>query len=170
VILISALVGMSHWTLQSGERDLFWPQVLRGLGVGFLFVPISSATLTALPPAEVQQGAGLYNLARQLGGSFGIAMLTTWLHRQGAVHHAYLSEHVSTLEPASVLRLAQLTEGLRQRGLDPTSAHDAALRVIDGAMRAQASILAFEDCYPALAALFLLVAPLVFLMRRPVAR
>jgi len=169
-ILVAALFGMSRWTLQTGADGLFWPQVLRGLGVGLLFVPISSATLTALPPAEVQQGAGLYNLARQLGGSFGIAVLATWLHRQGTVHHAYLSEHVSRLDVETALRLSQLTEGLRQRGLDPSSAHDAALRLLDGATRAQASMLAFEDCYLALAALFLAVAPLVFLMRRPVAR
>jgi len=168
--LVAALVGMSHWTLQSGAHDLFWPQVLRGLGVGLLFVPISSATLTALPPAEVQQGAGLYNLARQLGGSFGIAMLATSLHRQGSVHHAYLSEHVSRLDPASALRLAEIGEGLRQHGLDPTRAHEAALRLLDAATRAQASMLAFEDCYLALAALFVVVTPLVFLMRQPLAR
>lgn len=169
-ILIAALVGMSHWTLQSGMHDLFWPQVLRGLGMGLLFVPISSATLTALPPAEVQQGAGLYNLARQLGGSFGIAVLATWLHHQTTVHHAYLAEYVSAVDAETTLRLAQLSEGLRQHGLDPSSAKDAARRMLDGATRAQASMLAFEDCYLALAALFCVVAPLVLLMRRPVAR
>jgi DHA2 family multidrug resistance protein len=170
VILTSGLVGMSHWTLESSAHDLFWPQVMRGLGVGFLFVPISSATLTALPPAEVQQGAGLYNLARQLGGSFGIAALTTFLHHQTVVHQGYLSEHVSALDPGTSLRLAQLAEGFHLRGLDLVRARDAALHALDGLTRAQASVLSFEDAYLALATVFCVVAPLVALMRRPVAR
>jgi len=169
-VFILALVGMSQWTLEAGWNDLFWPQVCRGVGLGAMFVPISSVTLGSLPPREVQQGAGLYNLFRQLGGSFGIATLTTILHRSHTVHHAYLSEHVAVLDPATSQRLSQLAHGFQQRGLDAASAHNAALSALSNALHGQASILSFEDCYRLVALLFVLLIPMVLLVRRPPAR
>jgi DHA2 family multidrug resistance protein len=169
-VFLIGLVGMSHWTLQSGWDDLFWPQVCRGVGLGAMFVPVSSVTLGSLPAREVQQGAGLYNLFRQLGGSFGIATLTTVLHRSHAIHHAYLSEHVARLDPETTLRLSQLAHGFQQRGLDGASAHDAALAALSSALHGQASILSFEDCYRLVAGLFVLLLPMVLLLRRPPAR
>ncbi len=166
-VFLLGLTGMSHWTLQSGWDDLFWPQVCRGIGMGAMFVPVASATLSALPPRDLQQGAGLYSLSRQLGGSFGIAALATLLHRSGAVHHAYLSEHVAALDPETTLRLAQLSQGFELRGLDATSAQDAALRALDAAVRAQATVLSFEHCYRLLAVLFVALVPVVLLLRRP---
>jgi len=169
-VFILGLVGMSQWTLETGWDDLFWPQVCRGIGLGAMFVPISSVTLGSLPPREVQQGAGLYNLFRQLGGSFGIATLTTVLHRSHTVHHAYLSEHVAVLEPGTTQRLSQLAHGFQQRGLDAASAHNAAISALSNALHGQASILSFEDCYRLVALLFVLLIPMVLLVRRPPAR
>jgi DHA2 family multidrug resistance protein len=166
-VFLIGLVGMSRWTLESGWDDLFWPQVCRGLGLGAMFVPVSSVTLGSLPPREVQQGAGLYNLFRQLGGSFGIATLTTVLHRSHAIHHAYLSEHLALLDPETMQRMAQLAHGFQGRGLDAASAHDAALVALSNALHAQASILSFEDCYRLVALLFVLLLPMVLLLRRP---
>jgi MFS transporter, DHA2 family, multidrug resistance protein len=169
-VFILGLVGMSHWTLESGWDDLFWPQVCRGIGLGAMFVPVSSVTLGSLPSREVQQGAGLYNLFRQLGGSFGIATLTTVLHHSHAIHHAYLSERVAMLDPETTLRLSQLTHGFQQRGLDAVRAHDAALSTLSSALHGQAAILSFEDCYRMVAVLFLMLVPMVLLLRRPAAQ
>lgn len=166
-VFVPALWGMSHWTLQSGYWDLFWPQVGRGVAMGLMFVPLSTATLRALPPADVLQGAGLYNLFRQLGGSMGIAVLATLVDHRSVLHHARLAENVTPFSEAARARLDALAAGLAARGLDPESAASAAYAALDRIVAAQASLLAFRDCYLVILALFLVLAPLVPLLRRP---
>ena len=167
LLFVPTLVAMSHWTLQSGRWDLFWPQIGRGIAMGFLFVPLSMSALRALPPADMLQGAGLFNLFRQTGGSIGIAGLATLIDHRSVLHHAYLAESVSALAPATQERLAKLTAGFVAKGLDPTRALDAARHALDGGIAAQAGVLAFRDCYLLIAALFVLLSPLIPLMRRP---
>jgi DHA2 family multidrug resistance protein len=166
-LFVPSLWGMSHWTTQSGWWDLFVPQIGRGLAIGFMFVPLSISTLRALPPTDMLQGAGLYNLFRQTGGSMGIAVLATTIDHRSVLHHAYLAESVTPFAAATQQRLAALTSGLAARGLDPASALDAAHRALDGALSMQAAVLAFRDCYLGILVLFVVLAPLIPLMRRP---
>ena len=166
-VFLPALWGMSHWTLESGWWNLFWPQVGRGVALGFMFAPLSVATLRALPPADILQGAGLYNLFRQTGGSLGIAVLATLVDHRSALHQAYLAESVSVFSEATQQRLAALTAGLVQRGLSPAEATEGAHRVLDQILAAQSSVMAFRDCYLAIMILFMLLIPLVPLLRRP---
>jgi DHA2 family multidrug resistance protein len=167
VLFVPTLWLMSHWTLQSGQWDLFWPQIMRGIAMGFLFVPLSISALRALPPTDMLQGAGLFNLFRQTGGSIGIAVLATLIDHRSTLHHAYLSESVSAFSPATQQRLATLSEGFVSRGMDPTRALDAARHALDGAVSAQSAVLAFQDCYLVILVLFLLLSPLIPLMKRP---
>jgi MFS transporter, DHA2 family, multidrug resistance protein len=164
VIMIVGLWKMSQWTLASTYDHLFWPQVLRGLAMGLMFVPISLATLRSLPPADLAQGAGLYNLFRQLGGSFGVALLTTVLDRRAEVHRFQLSEHAGRLDPIAAQQLQQATAGLMGRGLDAHSAERAAAALIDGRVGAAAQLHAFQDAYIYIALLFVLGLPLLFLV------
>jgi DHA2 family multidrug resistance protein len=166
-IFVPTLWAMSHWTLQSGEADLFWPQIFRGVALGLMFVPLSLATLRGLPLQDTLQGAGLYNLSRQIGGSMGIAILATLVDHRSVLHHAYLSESVSPFNVATQQRLQSLAGGLAARGLDPASALEAAKRALDGIISQQSAVLAFRDCYWMILALFVLLAPLVPLLRRP---
>jgi len=166
-IFIPTLWAMSHWTLQSGEADLFWPQITRGVALGLMFVPLSLATLRGLPPQDMLQGAGLYNLFRQVGGSMGIAILATMVDHRATLHHAYLAESVSPLNITTQQRLASLAGGLAARGLDPTSALAAAKAALDGVIGQQAAVLAFRDCYWMILGIFLVLAPLVPLLKRP---
>ena len=166
-VFVPALWGMSHWTLESGWWDLFWPQIGRGVALGFMFAPLSVATLRALPPADILQGAGLYNLFRQTGGSLGVAVLATIVDHRSALHQAYLAESVTAFSAATQQRLAAIAAGLVQHGLSPAEATEAAHRVLDQILVAQSSVLAFRDCYLAIMILFLLLVPLVPLLRRP---
>lgn len=166
-VFIPALWGMSHWTAQSGWWDLFWPQIGRGVAMGLMFSPLSVATLRALPPQDVLQGSGLYNLFRQTGGSLGIAVLATMIDLRGDVHRAYLSEWVTPFSDVAQQRLAQLGAGLQARGLDPTDAANASYAVVDKLLDAQATVLAFRDCYWLILAIFLLLVPLIPLLKRP---
>jgi DHA2 family multidrug resistance protein len=166
-LFVPTLLAMSHWTTQSGGWDLFWPQIGRGIAMGFLFVPLSMSALRALPPADMLQGAGLFNLFRQTGGSMGIAVLATLIDHRSTLHHAYLAEKVSALVPATQQRLAQLAEGFAARGMDATRALDAARHALDGSIALQSAVLAFRDCYLVILVLFLVLSPLIPLMRRP---
>ncbi len=166
-VFLPAVWGMSQWTGQSGFSDLFWPQIGRGMAMGLMFVPLSTATLRALPPEDLLQGAGLYNLFRQIGGSFGIAALATLIDHRGALHHAYLAESVSPFSEATRLRIAQLVSGLQQKGLDPSDALAGAYKIIEQSIAGQATALAFRDCYLIVFCVFVVLIPLVPLMRRP---
>lgn len=166
-LFIPTLWSMSHWTLQSGTMDLFWPQIGRGVALGLMFVPLSTSALRSLPPQEMLQGAGLYNLFRQTGGSMGIAILATLVDHRAVLHHAYLAEAVTPFSVVAQQRMQSLAGGLASRGLDPTSALGAARELIDGTITAQSAVLAFRDCYLGILVLFLLMIPLVPLLRRP---
>lgn len=162
LIMIAALLGMSHWTLAAGWDQLLGPQILRGIAMGAMFVPLSTATLRSLPPREVAQGAGLYNLFRQLGGSFGIAILTTALDHRALVHRTGLAAHVGPLDPVAAGKLDAIAHGLVLRGVDPFSARSAAAAFLDHLLNAQASLQAFQDAYLGLAVLFVCALPLAF--------
>jgi len=166
-LFLPTLYLMSHWTLQSGRWDLFWPQIGRGIAMGFMFVPLSMSALRALPPSDMLQGAGLFNLFRQMGGSMGIAVLATLIDHRSVLHHAYLSESVSPFSPATQQRLAALVSGFSARGMDATRALEAARRALEGSIAAQSAVLAFRDCYLVILVLFVLLSPLIPLMRRP---
>jgi DHA2 family multidrug resistance protein len=168
IVMVIGLFQMSRWTLHSTYDHLFWPQVMRGLAMGLMFVPVSLATLRSLPPADLAQGAGIYNLFRQLGGSFGVALLTTVLDRRAEVHRFQLAEHAGRLDPIAAQQLKEAAAGLMGRGLDPHAAERAAAAMIDGQVNAAASLHAFQDAYFYLAVLFILGLPLVLLVARTV--
>ncbi len=164
---LPSLYAMSQWTRQSGWSDLLVPQIGRGIAMGFMFVPLSTATLRGLPLQDVLQSAGLYTLSRQLGGSFGVAALATIMDHRSATHRAYLAESVSLLSAATLERLGALSAGFQARGLDAVSALDAARRALSGIVSSESAVLAFRDCYFGIALLFALLVPLVGLLRRP---
>ena len=160
-----SVVGMMHWTHLSGWNDIFWPQVGRGIAMGAMFVPLSTATLRTLPPSEVQKGAGLYNLFRQIGGSFGIAVLATLLDQRAAVHRAVLVEHVSPFHPLSRMRIESLGHYFASRGFHPTHAFDMATQTVSRLIDQQAITLAFEDAYAFIALACVLAIPLALMIR-----
>lgn len=168
-VFLVAITGMMHWNHQTGWDDVIWPQVGRGIAMGAMFVPLSTATLRSLPPVDVPKGAGLYNLFRQLGGSFGIAVLGTLIDQRGRVHRAYLSEHVSALAPFAQERIATLQGFFQMRGLDSAGALDAAHRALSGALQVQSMALAFEDSYRFIGAVCLVSIPLIFFLGRGLA-
>jgi len=165
-IFTFALTGMMRWNHLSGWDDVIPAQIARGLAMGLMFVPLSTATLRMLPPADVPKAAGLYNLFRQLGGSFGIAVLATQLDHRSRVHGAYLAEHVHTLSPLAQARSESLAAMFESRGLEPQSAIDAAHQALSDLLALQSSALAFEDAYRLILIVVIVSLPLVLLLRR----
>ncbi|MEO6527366.1 MAG: DHA2 family efflux MFS transporter permease subunit [Gemmatimonadaceae bacterium] len=148
----AGLFLLSMWKLSlisfdAGSGDLFWPLILRGVGLGLIFVPLNGATMAELAPHELAQGTGMFNLTRQLGGSIGIALSATLLGRFTAQSRALLAEHIVTGDPTTIARVDMITRGLVSRGVNAIVAKQQALAVLDRQLQGQASVLAFSKVY-----------------------
>ncbi|HTV94314.1 MAG TPA: DHA2 family efflux MFS transporter permease subunit [Verrucomicrobiae bacterium] len=105
--------GLSTWmlgglTTDAGFWDVFWPRLIQGFGLGFLFVPLSTVSLGDIPNSEMAGATGVYTLVRQIGGSFGIAILTTLLVHETAVAWNVLASGVTQTHGYSVGTLTSM--------------------------------------------------------------
>src|SRR6201992_2020073 len=107
---------LSNSTLESGISDFFWPLIVRGLGMSILFVPLTTLAIQDLKGPEIGQGTGLNNMMRQLGGSFGIAILTTLIHIKSAVVRNGLIGYMNPYNPEYIQRRAALIAGFLAKG------------------------------------------------------
>lgn len=163
----AAMWQLSHITAESGANDFFTPLILRGLGLGMMFVPLTTITLAGLERAELGQGTGLYNFFRQLGGSFGIAGIATLLTRETALVKARLAEHLVAGDPSLMARVEGMSHGLAVRAGDAQRAHAQALAILDRQVAAQASVIAYGRIYVLAALIMIGLIPLLLLVRRP---
>jgi len=164
LIVISALLMLSGLNPQTSESELFWPLIIRGFGTVAMFLPMSMATFANVPVKDVAKATGLYNLTRQLGGSIGIAVLTTVLSSRTAFHRSVLVEKLGVNDLASVERVHALTGGFMSKGFDLESARRQALSVLDGGVNLQASVMSFADSFWLVAVIFVCTMPLLFLL------
>ena len=148
-------------TPQTGTDDLFLPLLLRGGVTVLMFLPLSLATLGSLPKAAVSAGSGFYNLTRQLGGSIGIALLTTLLQQRAAFHKAMLLENVSIYSPETTQRLDALTGAFQNQGSDAATAHQQALLTVEQLVNTQAAVLSYADIFHFIGTMFLCSLPLL---------
>ncbi|MEO7086883.1 MAG: DHA2 family efflux MFS transporter permease subunit [Gemmatimonadaceae bacterium] len=166
LLFATAAWELSKVTSVSGASDFFWPLIARGVGLGMMFVPLTTITLAQLAPNELGQGVGLYSFFRQLGGSFGIAGIATLVVRYTTQYRAVLGEHVTVADPGSLSRLQGLTRAMMARGADQWTARQRALTLLDHQMFAQAAVLAYSRIYMIAAGLILLLIPLLLLVRQ----
>jgi MFS transporter, DHA2 family, multidrug resistance protein len=157
---------LSHITAEAGAHDFYWPLIWRGLGLGMMFVPLTNIALADLEPRELAQGTALYNFFRQLGGSFGIALIATLLTHYTAQARAVLTEHVTSYDPMSLARVSALTRGFVSRGADAATAGRMALTAIDRQILGQANVIAFGKVYLLSGAVLLATLPLLAFVRK----
>lgn len=175
IALGAALMALSmyqhaHFTNESGWWDLYWPVMLRGVATGLMFVPLTTAALSELTGHDLAEGASMFNLMRQLGGSVGISILASRLTTSIAVARAGLVEHVTLGDPVTRQRLALLMRKLLASAPDSLTAHQRALAALDHAVQRQAVVLGFEASFRLLAWIILGSIPLVALLGRGPAR
>jgi DHA2 family multidrug resistance protein len=147
LVITSMFQFASRLTPATPDGAIFWPLALRGAGIGLQFVPLSLVALGTLPPRQVAEGTGLFNLFRQLGGSFGIAMLATLVDRRQHFHYARLVEHLSVYSPEAQQRLAQIQNGLMARGFTADQARMGAYEALNGTVIQQAAVLTYSDVF-----------------------
>jgi DHA2 family multidrug resistance protein len=159
--------GFAHMTLQSGTWDIFWIQITQGAAMGLLFVPLTTLTMASIPPQETGYATSLYSVTRNIGSSMGISFVTTWITRRSQFHQSILSSHITASSRMSQEALGQITGFLQQSGIDPVTARHRAGAMIYRTMQQQAALLSYVDVFHIMGILFLVVIPLVFLMKRP---
>jgi DHA2 family multidrug resistance protein len=162
-----AMWTLGHLTSSAGEGDARIALIIRGAAMGLLFTPINNAAFGSLEPGEAQQASGLINLARQLGGSFGIAVLSTYLTRHVQFHRADLAANFFAGNPAFDQRYAGAVANLVAHGSSTLQAQQTAYGLLDLSLMKQATMLAYNDSWLLILLSFLVVAPAVLVLRKP---
>ncbi len=164
-LFIWSMWDLGHLSIASGEPDTRLALIIRGFGLGFLFTPINFVVFAALKPTEVQQASGLINLARQLGGSFGIAVLNTYIYNMEAYHRANLVSNLYAGNEAYTSRLAAIAAGMVQRtGMSVADAQKGALHSLDRIVSAQSAVMSYNDAFLLLGITFVFAIPAIFLL------
>jgi DHA2 family multidrug resistance protein len=158
---------MSVLNLDSGFWDIFWPQFVQGIGMGLLFVPLTTVAVDRIAQKDMGQASSLFNLLRNIGGSVGIALTETVLARERQAHINVLGAHVTPYEAPARAMFEGLRAAFVARGADLTTATDRAYAALYGMVQQQAAILSFLHAFQLLALVFVLMIPLVFVMRKP---
>jgi MFS transporter, DHA2 family, multidrug resistance protein len=164
------LFWLGQVNLQAGYWDFFWPQFVQGLALSMLFVPLTTISMDPIPRERMGNATSLFNLMRNIGGSIGIAITGTMLARQQQVHYATLGSNVNPYSATSQGMLERLRDGFIASGSDPVTASQRALAAMSGLVHRQAAIVTFVEIFRLLGIMFLLLIPLVMLMKRPSGR
>lgn len=165
-----AFFGYSGMNLQSGTWDLLLHQVNQGMGMAFLFVPLTVLTMDPISKAETAYATSLYSVMRNIGSSMGISFVTTWIARRSQFHQSILVAHVTPGGEETRKMIGQFRSLFLHSGSDSLTAARQALAALYGSVQQQAVLLSYVEAFRIMGILFLLVIPLVLLMRRPAAR
>lgn len=140
------------------------PQLFRGAGTAFLIVPLINQAAVGLKPEQMSSGISLTNMLRQLGGSFGIAVMNTYVATKFAEHKNDLITNITANDPEYLSRASQLTNGLMARGINPSAAERAALSFIDGSISRQSFFMAYLDGFVLISIFFVCTIPIILLL------
>jgi DHA2 family multidrug resistance protein len=154
---------LSNSTLATGEKDVLVPLLIRGVGMALLFVPLTTLAMADLKGPEIGQGSGLNNMMRQLGGSFGIATLTTIIHIRTGIHRNNLLTNINQYNPAFNDRLNALTHTFMAKGKSMMDATHMAYQAIENMVSRQALLLTYNDAYWLSGLIMLFSIPLLYL-------
>ena len=158
-MMTSLTLGMDYWALAL-------PRFIQGFAVGFIFVPLSTLTLATIHRHKLVNATAVYGMLRNLGGSIGIAVVTTLLAQRSQFHQATLVSHITPWDPETQARLAQWATHFVSAGTDAFTAERRAMAMLYRETVAQAQLLAYADDFWLLAVMFAVVPLLLPLMRR----
>ena len=148
------------------SENFFWMLVTRGVGLPLLFIPITSLSLSTLKGPEIGQGVAFTGMMRQIGGSFGVAIITTFMARQNMFHRSTLVSKLSVDDPAVQARIHALQAGFMSKGMPPNIALQSAYKALDYTVTGQANVLSYMDVFYYLGILFLICIPFVLFVKR----
>lgn len=121
--------------------------IIRALGQPLIFVPLLSMSTEGIPPSEAGSASAVFNMGRNIGGSIGIAMLSTIVTQREHLHSVHLGEWVTTYTPAVAQRLNTLQQLFEMKGIDPGTAQGYALTALNHQVQSNAYIMAYSDAF-----------------------
>lgn len=164
VLLAVSSFWLGHINLQISLWNVVLPSVLNGVAISFIFAPLTTAAIGYLRQDQVANATGIFNLMRNLGGSLGIALVSTLVVRRAQVHQALMVGHLTPFDPAYMERLAALAKSLTpQSGAVLTQAQ--ANGIIYNILQNQARLWAFVKNFRLFGLFCLCCIPLIWLFR-----
>jgi DHA2 family multidrug resistance protein len=170
VMLGCLAAGIGSWYMADFYAEIdFWniagPGILRGIGSGFIFIPLTTLSLGAVSVENMGTASGLFNMVRTIGGSIGIAILVAMLTSGAQVHQNYLAGHVDAFQLDMLLHASPATAGI----IGNFTRHGAApmLGMVYMQIQRQAAVMAFVDDFRIIAYIFFVLTPVAFFMHKP---
>lgn len=170
VLLMIAMWLLSGSTNESGADDMMLAILLRGAGLGFLFLSITIIAFNSLPDPSVSSGIGLFNLGRQLGGLIGVSALQTLIGHHIAQAQTVLAAHLTAGTPSALARLEAIKTMLISRGLEADVSNRVAMQLLGRSVSSQSAAIAFNDAFLTVAMLFVFAAPVLVAIKILLAR
>jgi DHA2 family multidrug resistance protein len=167
IVGATTLIWLGQLNLNAGYWDIFWPQFLQGLGLSAIFVPLTTISMDRIPRERMGNATSLFNLMRNLGGSIGIAVTGSMLSRQQQAYVNILGANVDAYSSTTQAAFEAARNGFLARGADITTATQRAYGALFGSVQQQASMVSFVLVFRLLGVIFLLLLPLILLMKRP---
>jgi MFS transporter, DHA2 family, multidrug resistance protein len=165
LFFVYSLWGHQILTPDTSGTAFFWMLMMRGLAMSMLFIPVSTMSLSTLKGQQIGQGAAFTGMMRQLGGSFGIALITTFMTMGNAMHRNDMLKNI-TPENANFVRTYNgLVARFMSSGMSPNVASAAAYKMIDGSVMRQASVLTYMDVFLYIGFMFLICVPFVLMIK-----
>ena len=166
VLLMAGMWMLGHMTPYSNESDAQVGLMVTRGGIGMLMLSVIVAGVASLQPSAVKQGSALLGLSRQLGGSFGIAGLSTYVTRMTSFHRYDIAAKVTGSNPIATDRLNGIAGAFHAQGMDLEHARAAAGAVLDGQITRQAYTMAIDNAHVLIGVMFALTVPCLFLLKR----
>jgi DHA2 family multidrug resistance protein len=161
IFFIYSIMAYHVLTPDTGSDAFFWILVIRGVGLGLLSIPITTLSLSTLQGQQIGQGAALSGMSRQLGGSFGVALISTYLTRDDQLHRSDLVSDLSVNSAKVQQRIEALTRGFQLKGMTQDAAKKTALLLQDRLVDVQATVLSYMDIFLWIGVMFLICVPFV---------
>jgi MFS transporter, DHA2 family, multidrug resistance protein len=161
------LIWLGQLNLNAGYWDIFWPQFCQGLGLAALFVPLTTISMDAIPREQMGNATSLFNLMRNVGGSVGIALTGTMLSRTTQAYVNVLGANVDAYSSTTANAFNAARTGFLAAGADMATATQRAYAALFGMVQQQASMVSFVLLFRLLGGIFLVLVPLILVMRRP---
>ena len=156
-----------HLNQDYAAPQLFVPDVVRALGQALVMTPLSALAMVGITPSEAGAASGLFNMTRNLGGAIGTAAIETFFTKREQYHSFIINAHVSSMEPATRSRLAEMQDYFMAHGFpDPAAAMHRAIISIGDAIHAQATLMGYADCFGLIGVILLGAAASVLFLRK----
>ncbi len=157
--------GYKILTPDTGQPNFFWMLIARGMGLGMLFIPVTTLALSTLKGQQIGQGAAFTGMMRQLGGSFGVAIVTTFMARQNMIHRSDLVNKLDVNNPVVQQHVAAGQHGFMATSMPSNTALLSSYQALDYSIGKQAAVLSYMDVFLYLGILFLICVPFVLMVK-----